>query len=352
MKTEGPVHGPASIRAACLFAAALLGALAASAAAADWDAYRQRFVAPDGRVRDHAQNAISHSEGQGYGLLLALLQDDRRSFDSILRWTKDNLQVRRDALLAWSWGKRPNGDWNVIDYNNASDGDALVAYALARAADRWPQSSYRDAALRIIGDMRRHLAVVCGDYQLVAPAYYGFSENGGNVFNTGYLVLPAYAHFARIEDRAFWQRTLDDSRRLLERSAFSRFGLPADWVAFEDGRPTVHGPRSPFFGYEAIRVPLYLIWSGNDERLGAFRAYLEFVERSGYLPRRVNLIDGTVALEEAPAGFYAVMAAGAERLGMRSASQMLSRAAAAKIANEPDDYFSHSLYLLAGGRLD
>jgi endoglucanase len=139
---------------------------------------------------------------------------------------------------------------------------------------------------------------------------------------------------------------------LLERSAFSRFMLPADWVALENGQVTVDRARSPFFGYEAIRVPLYLAWHGAGERLAAFADYLQFVENAGYLPSRVNLIDGTVSADEAPAGFYAVMGLCAERLGREPLAHNLLREAAARIAREPKDYFSNTLYLLARGKME
>jgi endoglucanase len=352
MRPERKFPGGAGNAAVVLLAAGLLLGAAFTAAAGDWNGYKEKFIAADGRVLDHFQSAISHSEGQGYALLLALRHDDRATFERVLRWATDNLQVRRDALFAWSWGRRPNGAWNVIDFNNASDGDILIALALAQAAERWNHPPFREAAARIAGDLRRHLAVTPGDYQLIAPAYFGFTTDAGMVFNTGYLILPAFARFARIDDEAFWERTLKDSRRLLERAAFSRFGLPPDWLTLENGRIAVHSARSPFFGYEAIRVPLYRMWSEAPERLEPFRNYLQFVERSGYLPSRVNLIDGTVSLEEAPAGFHAVMAACAERLGMKPLSQKLALEASARIKGETQDYFSYSLYLLAGGKLD
>jgi len=77
--------------------------------------------------------------------------------------------------------------------------------------------------------------VTAHDFQLIAPAYFGFNGPAGNTFNIGYLVLPAFAEFAKADDDAFWTRTLRDSRRLLEKAAFSRLKLPADWVALENG---------------------------------------------------------------------------------------------------------------------
>jgi endoglucanase len=325
---------------------------ACAASAADWKAYRQAFISNDGRVVDYFQNSISHSEGQGYGLLLALMSGDRDAFERMFKWTTDNLQVRRDALFAWSWGQRPNGSWNVIDYNNASDGDILIAFALLKAAERWSHPPFREAALRILRDIRIHLAVSLQDYQLITPAYFGFNGQAGSVFNSGYLVLPAFAEFARADEETFWERILADSRKLLAQAAFSSFKLPADWIVLENGRVAVAASRSPFFGFEAIRVPLYLVWHRDRDRLEAFTDYLNFVERAGYLPIRVNVIDGSVAGEEAPAGFYAVMGLCAERLGRAALAQKLFQEAGSRLSREPKDYYSNTLFLLATGKLD
>ena len=48
-----------------------------------WSAYKARFVRSEGRVVDDANGGISHSESQGYGLLLAYLAGDRVAFETI-----------------------------------------------------------------------------------------------------------------------------------------------------------------------------------------------------------------------------------------------------------------------------
>jgi endoglucanase len=344
-------HRAARLLAAGVLALALT-AVAGASAAADWKTFKQAFVSGDGRIVDYFQNSMSHSEGQGYGLLLAALNKDREAFDRILQWTHDNLRVRRDALHAWSWGRRPNGLWSVIDYNNASDGDALIAWALILAADCWNHPAYREAAREIVRDMRVYLAVSVEGFQLIAPAYYGFERDSGAILNTGYFVFPAYRQFARIDEPTFWERVLRDSQTLLARAHFSEFQLPADWVLFENGRVSVYGARSPFFGYEAIRLPLYQLWGGQAGGVAPYADYLRFVERVGYVPNRVNVVDGSVALDEAPAGFYAVLAACAGALEKQELSRRLAEKAASKIDGESKDYFSNSLYLLAGGTMD
>ena len=67
-----------------------------------WWLYKSVFV-KDGRVIDQANGEVSHSEGQGYGMLAAVAADDREGFDALWRWTRQSLYVRGDALAAWKW---------------------------------------------------------------------------------------------------------------------------------------------------------------------------------------------------------------------------------------------------------
>lgn len=96
-----------------------------------WQGYKQRFVTSAGRVVDTANGQISHSEGQGYGMLLAVAANDRPTFERLWGWTRANLMVRDDQLIAWRWtpGQRPP----ITDMNNATDGDILIAWALRRS---------------------------------------------------------------------------------------------------------------------------------------------------------------------------------------------------------------------------
>jgi endoglucanase len=337
-------------KAIAVFVTILLSLLDSGTAAAQsrlWEDYKKQFLSGDGRIIDHFQHSNSHSEGQGYGLLLSVLHGDRGAFDRILEWTESNLQVRRDALSAWSWGKRPNGRWKIIDYNNATDGDLLLAWALLKAYRAWQHSPYREKALDIIGDIREELAREKDGLLVLAPAYFGFERGDGLVVNNGYMVFSAFTEFAAAEERQFWLRVRRDSLRLLGKSRFSRFRLPADWVKLEGGGVSIDSSRSPFFGYEAIRIPLYLAMAGENDRLQSFSEYLKFVAELGYLPNRFNLVDGTISADRAPAGFHAVFGRCAARLGQEELARRLMDTAADRIRNESRDYFSYTLYLLS-----
>ncbi len=115
-----------------------------------WQDFKRRFVTEEGRVVDFMQHGISHSEGQGYVMLLAVRMNDRPLFEKVWNWTRRNLMVRgADALFAWSWGRRVTGESTVIDYNNASDGDLAICWALMSAARKWNRPDYAEQAARI-----------------------------------------------------------------------------------------------------------------------------------------------------------------------------------------------------------
>jgi len=88
--------------------------------------YKHEFIEPNGRVFDPQNGGITHSESQGYGMMLALLGNDQATFEQIWSFTKDELQ-RADGLFAWKFvpGR------GVTDRNNATDGELFIATALA-----------------------------------------------------------------------------------------------------------------------------------------------------------------------------------------------------------------------------
>ena len=116
----------------------------ASISAADWQAYKEHFVESSGRVIDDANGNISHSEGQGYGLLLSYLAGQKSDFDLIWSFTRTELLLRDDGLAVWKWD--PAADPHVSDVNNATDGDLLIAYALALAGASWSRTDFTEAA--------------------------------------------------------------------------------------------------------------------------------------------------------------------------------------------------------------
>ena len=54
--------------------------------------FKQDYISEGGRVIDPSDTRkITTSEGQSYALFFALAANDRKAFDKVLAWTRDNL---------------------------------------------------------------------------------------------------------------------------------------------------------------------------------------------------------------------------------------------------------------------
>ncbi|PJE31759.1 endoglucanase [Pseudooceanicola antarcticus] len=243
-----------------------------------WEAWRSANLDATGRVIDQFQRGASHSEGQGYGMLLAATVGDRRSFEAMETWTLRNLAIRADNLMAWRWF--PDEAVQVPDLNNASDGDLFRAWALLRAAQRFGVPEFRETAGQIVRD----LAASCiaphpggpGLDPLLLPGAEGFTTEAGFIYNPCYAMPLAMTELATAFDTPSLARA---ARGAVEVSrALAQGGVVPDWVEM-----TAEGPRAAEgfsfdAGYEAMRIPLYLIWSGLSDH-PAIQRYAEAQQR-------------------------------------------------------------------------
>ena len=234
-----------------------------------WQQYKGRFVTAQGRVVDSANGMISHSEGQGYGMLLAVAANDRETFDRIWGWTRANLMVRDDVLMAWRWepGQRPA----VSDMNNATDGDILVAWALTEAAELWAELSYRIAARRLAVEVGRKVVLFKQKPgALVLPAVAGFAADerrDGPVINLSYYVFPAFARLPIVAPEYDWSGISQGGLDILRHARFGTMQLPTEWISVREGKLKPAAGFAPRFSYNAIRIPLYMAWAGIGDRI-------------------------------------------------------------------------------------
>lgn len=267
--TEAPAAEPTPAAAA---RSDLLGALPVPAL---WAAWRARFVAPEGRVLDDANGNVSHSEGQGYGMLLALAAGDRDTFRALWSWTRANLYLLPDGLAAWRW--QPGPAPNVRDPNNATDGDVLVAWALIEAGDAWGEPAWTLAGRRIARAVHDRTVIRTRLGPTLLPGAAGFRSSDrrdGPVVNPSYWVFPALVRFERDMPDLDWRGVIRSGEALLAEAAFGPARLPAEWVSLAGDRAAPADGFPPIFGYNALRVPLYLAWHDGvrRERLAPFMA--------------------------------------------------------------------------------
>lgn len=237
-----------------------------------WPTYRDRFVHADGRVIDTGNDGISHSEGQGWGMLLAVAAEDWPAFDNIWRWTDANLRWSGAPLFAWKWDPKSA---EVVDPNNASDGDILIAWALARAGYFTKRADLVEAAQSSAVAIRRLLTDQVAGATALLPGFTGFSKKAVATINLSYYVFPAFARLNQVDPSPLWQTLSANGAGLALRARFGPHSLPPDWLAvLPNGgmQPAKEWPAR--FGFDAVRVPLYLYWAGYDssQHLGTYQA--------------------------------------------------------------------------------
>jgi endo-1,4-beta-D-glucanase Y len=225
----------------------------------EWADYAARFVSSDGRIIDDGNGNISHSEGQGYGLLLAYLAGNRPDFERIWSFTQRELLIRDDQLAAWSWD--PNKKPNITDLNNASDGDILIAYALAQAGNAWNEARFLRSAATIATALGQTSVIDYHGEKLLMPGVVGFGANArkdGPVVNPSYWIFEAFPVLARLAPETDWQAVADSGKRIIAKSALGTHMLPAEWLSLASAPKPARGFPAEF-GYNALRIPLYLM---------------------------------------------------------------------------------------------
>jgi endo-1,4-beta-D-glucanase Y len=295
-----------------------------------WRTWRNRFVAPEGRVVDTGNGGISHSEGQGYGMVLAEAAGDRVTFERLWTWTNNTLS-RRDVRL-FSWRFNPAANPPVDDPNNATDGDIMIAWALMRAAKRWKQPEFERQSKQIRVAIGTRLVFRLFGRTVLLPGLNGFYSTDRATLNLAYYVWPALDAFAKADPDGPWAALIAEGERLLGECRFGFAGLPTDWIdigPFAPPRPAVGRPA--VFGFDAIRIPLYLAWSKRKKFLQPYQA---FWSNPAMRPAWVDVFTGEQAGFRLSTGGLAV----ADLARGKSPSGTISDA---------DDYYASTLFLLA-----
>lgn len=312
----------------------------------NWTLYKAQFIAPSGRVIDTGNDHVSHSEGQSWGMLLATHFDDQESFDQIWSWTRDNMQIRDDALLAWRW-LPDDGDTgqHVPDQNNASDADLYAAWALLRAADQWGVERYRNDAMRMLESIKAELITSYASSLVLLPGEAGFEKEDHVILNLSYWVFPALETFAQVDADPVWMQLIESGHDLLRRARFGQWDLPADWIALRADQQIVPSQDFPSrFSYDAIRIPLLLAWA-REQQTELYQPYLDWLAHAASLattPAWVDLADNSLAEYPASKGFEHVF----ELTRLRAEKKDRSDARLSALPAD-QDYYSASLILLS-----
>lgn len=322
-----------SLRASVVFIVMMLASLQASATDG-WTSYKNRFMTSEGRIVDTGNNNVSHTEGQGYAMLMAVWYNDRSSFTTLWQWTQQHLSNPQNGLFYWKYN--PAAADPVADKNNASDGDVLIAWALFKAGQKWRNPAWLQASDRIQRAIVDHNVTSFGGYTVMLPASHGFNKTSYLVINPSYFLFSAWRDFASRNHLKVWNNLIDSGMDLLSKMRFGDASLPVDWVALNaDGSVAPATAWPPRFGYDAIRVPLYVYWYDPQSlQLVPFQRYWMGFSRL-QTPAWIDVMNNNKASYTMSGGLLAVRDL---TLNSGNLSDQL---------NDKEDYYSASLQMLA-----
>ena len=307
-----------------------------------WEAYKAAFVDVSGRVIDTANGGISHSEGQGYGMLLAFLAGDRGGFERIWSFTRTELLIRDDGLVAWRWD--PNSTPHVTDVNAASDGDLLISYALARAGRAWGHQPYLDSAQKIARAIGKALVIRDGSHLVLLPGVTGFTakdRKDGPILNLSYWIFETFPVMAQLAPEVDWPNLSNAGLELLRQAQLGPAKLQPDWISAPAGAPVVAAEGFPaVFGYNSLRISLYLLRAGirDTEILESYRR--SWLVENGGNPAIVDIATGKVLEQLTDPGYRMLGASLACALNSAPIPVDLRRF-------EPTLYYPSTLFLLS-----
>lgn len=327
-----------------------------------WDAFVKTQVQADGRVVDRTTSIYqSTSEGQSYALFFALIANDRKAFDTVLKWTADNLCAGKlDAQLpAWQWGRKSDGSYGVIDANSAADADAWIAYTLFEAGRLWQVPQYTRTARAVLAHIRSaEIAELPGLGAMLLPGARGFATGNGTWrLNLSYMPLPLLRRFEDADTGGPWADVAAGTVRLAADA--SPHGFAPDWLAWRTpGKAGIDSVKGDIGSYDAIRTYLWAgVTSPRDPLakplLAALGGMRRAVDSANVPPERVATQTGETA-GTGPVGFSAALVPYLSALGDEAgvaaqARRIAAMRAAAQDAKQPLAYYDQVLVLFGVG---
>ena len=264
-----------------------------------WQSFKRHYM-QEGRVIDSSsQRSISTSEGQAYALFFALINNDKKTFSSVLSWTETNL-AEGDLtahLPAWLWGTKKDASQGILDKNSASDADLWMAYSLIEAGKIWNNFYYQSLGILLAKRILKEETLnVAGLGRVLLPGPQGFVLGVDNVrLNPSYVPLQLLMRMQILFPGSEWTKIYLSSVRVITETMPK--GLSPDWIEWEKNTFKEDTKSKSIGSYNAIRTYL---WAGmlNDQDpnkaliLQKMQPLLAFLKKANAMPEYINSVSG------------------------------------------------------------
>lgn len=293
-----------------------------------YDLWKSRYLIgagqePDGQPRYRVEHGGGNtvSEGQGYGMLLAVYlaghdPDARLIFDGLWEFALDHPSMHDSRLMDWY----VNGDESpdTVGDDSAFDGDSDMAFALLLAERQWGNDgrfNYRTEATRVLAGMLQSTVGPDSRLPLLGDWIIPYDEDFNQwTARTSDLMPDHFRNFALATNDMAWAEVLDACQSLVEQmqNDFSpTAGLLPDFILSQQpasppyqpvGPNYLEGPDDGRYDYNACRDPWRLathaLITGDGISLNQVRRITQWLHTAtGGDPLAVRAgynLDGTV----------------------------------------------------------
>lgn len=273
-----------------------------------------------GYVVDTGNNDV-RTEGQSYGMMMAVQMGNQEVFDRIWKWTKTHMYMEEGLHQGYfAWSCQLDGTKNA--YGPAPDGEEYFAMSLFFASHRFGEReapfNYSEQAREILSRCLRkgkngtgHTMWDLDNYLIKFVPEVDFSDPSYHLPHFYEL----FGDWANEEDRPFWKEAAKRSRDYIALAAHPVTGLSPEY-AFYDGTPNHIRGFGDFFSDSyrvCTNIALDYEWFGDEATpLAVIDRLHQFFKDQAMSDYRRYKIDGTPFDEPAlhPVGLFATLAAG------------------------------------------
>ena len=311
-------------------------------------------------------NVDARTEGMSYGMMMCVQMNRKDLFDRLWRFSTRYMLLDKGPHAGYfAWSVTPEGRHNAE--GPAPDGEEYFAMALFMASDRWGEGegiyAYAERAREILRHCVHQPELAEGgramwDEETALIRFVPEADFSDPSYHLPHFYT-VFADRADPEDRAFWLRAAEASRKYIARSAHPVTGMSPEYAEY-DGTPRFMFRKN--FGYYsdayrvAINIALDTLWFGKREETAAVATRLQdFFHGIPAEDYRAYQIDGTPTEEPAmhPVAITAALAAASAASGSPWAEDCLRDFWRTPLRKGKRRYYDNCLYffsllLLAG----
>ena len=267
-------------------------------------------------------NNDARTEGMSYGMMMCVQVDRKDIFDKLWTFADRYMRLREGPNAGYfAWSVQLDGKHNAE--GPAPDGEEYFAMALFMAAARWGDEegsfNYSARAREILRHAVHQHELVKGGEPMWEPenAYIRFIPEM-KISDPSYHLPHFYEVFALRadeEDRSFWKKAAEESRKYIALSAHPETGLSPEYADY-DGKTVLLFGKSWVYYSDAYRVAeniaLDHLWFGATPELDAVATRIQkFFAAQDLNDLRAYELNGTPQDEPAmhPTAIRAVLGA-------------------------------------------